>query len=429
MLVLIGAAASPALAAEAPPAPAGFPHVDWSRDASIYEVNVRQFSPEGTLLAVEQQLPRLSRMGVDIVWLMPVQPIGVKNRKGTLGSYYSVRDYKAVNPEFGTLADLKHLVDEAHKLGLHVILDWVANHTAWDHAWVQAHPDWYKKNEKGEIVSFVYDNGKELEPWTDVVGLDDRQRELWPAMIDAMAFWVRETGIDGFRCDVASLVPIPFWEQAREELTRIKPLFFLAESDDPELQRKAFDMTYDWALFDTLRAVAKGTTDAAAIRTWLEKPKKQYPEDAYRMLFTGNHDTNAWTGSDAELYGPAFRAAAVLAATLPGMPLVYGGQEAYYEKRLAFFEKDPIDWKRLSQAGFYRALLRLKKRNPALRNGAQGGPVEWLETGEPSVLAYRRERDGESVTVAVNLSGQQRQFMVGEQRRSLEPWTWWVSER
>jgi glycosidase len=220
-------------------------HPTWSRQATIYEVNLRQYTPQGSLSAFEAELPRLKAMGVDIVWLMPIHPIGTKERKGTLGSYYAVRDYTGVNPEFGTLADVKRLVARAHALGMKLILDWVANHTAWDHPWVHDHPDWYKKNEKGEIFPVTFGSGPDREEWTDVVALDYTQPALWRAMTDAMAFWLREADIDGFRCDVAGLVPTPFWEQARAELERIKPVFMLAEWNEPELHAKAFDMTYD----------------------------------------------------------------------------------------------------------------------------------------------------------------------------------------
>ena len=385
----------------------GVRHPEWARQANIYEVNLRQYTPEGTLAAFERHLPRLRRMGVDILWLMPVQPIGQKNRKGTLGSYYSVSDYLAVNPEFGTMADFRRLVAAAQGMGMRVIIDWVANHTAWDHRWVSKHPEWYLKDAQGEIHSYVYDNGHELEYWTDVVGLDYTNPAVWDGMADAMCHWVEHTGIDGFRCDVAGLVPTPFWERVRAQLDSIKPVFMLAEWSDPVLHERAFDMTYDWALHDAMKQIACG--EAAGpdhLAQYLRKAAQTFPADAYRMTFTSNHDKNAWEGHDLELFGDGFRAFAVLAATLPGMPLVYGGQEAVLDTRLAFFEKQPIDWRDLPLASFYTELLRLKHDHRALSNGDAGAPVELLACDNPSVFAFRRARDGDEVSVAVNLSAQ-----------------------
>lgn len=412
-----------------------FPHVPWSRQASIYEVNLRQYTAEGTLAAFCRELPRLAAMGVGMLWLMPVQPIGQLNRKGSLGSYYAVADYCAVNPEFGTLEDFKHLVRQAHGQGMRVILDWVANHTAWDHPWVTQHPDWYKKNEAGEIHSYIYRSSLEAEPeyWTDVVGLDYAAAPaLWPAMIHAMAWWVRETGIDGFRCDVASLVPTPFWERARRELDAIKPMFMLAESDAPELHASAFDMTYDWRLYETLKAIAQGQAGAQALKDWWEKEQAAYPADAYRMRYTSNHDINSWHGDDASHYGPAFEAMAVLAAMLPGMPLVYSGQESMLARKLAFFERDPITWGQRPLQAFYTRLLTLKARHPALLNGARGGGLEWLYSSSPDVLAFRREVSagvlgrlpGQTLDVVVNLSPALRQH--GGQ--PLPGWGWRLTE-
>jgi glycosidase len=385
--------------------PTPFAHVPWSHQASIYEVNVRQYTPEGTLSAFEAHLPRLAAMGVGILWFMPIQPIGILNRKGGLGSYYSIRDYTAVNPEFGTLADFRRVVARAHALGMKVILDWVANHTAWDHPWVTGHPDWYRKDARGEIHAYTYLATPEAEPeyWTDVVGLDYRAPDLWPAMTEAMRFWLQEADIDGFRCDVASLVPTPFWEQARVALEAIKPVFMLAESDAVDLHAKAFDMTYDWRLYDALKLVAKGQAGAADIRAWWAREQATYPPDAYRMRYTANHDSNSWHGHDAEFYGPAFEAMAVLAATLPGMALVYSGQEAGLDRQLAFFEKDLIDWRDLPRAAFYTHLLQLKQHHSALGNGREGGTLEWLDSADPAVLGYRRQRGDDRVTITVHL--------------------------
>ncbi len=398
--------------------PVSRPHVAWAKNANIYEVNIRQFTAEGTIPAFAKQLPRLKKMGVKIIWLMPVQPIGAKNRKGTLGSYYSIRDYTAVNPEFGTMADFKQMVRTAQGLGMKVILDWVANHTAWDHPWIKQHPDWYKGNAAGEIVSYNFDNGREVEYWTDVVGLDYKQPALWPAMIDAMKFWVHETGIDGFRCDVAMLMPEPFWVQARTELDAIKPMFMLAEAAEPALHARAFDATYHWKLQELLVEIAQGKKTANDLRVFYRSPDPAFAPDAWRMNFTSNHDINSWHGHDGEKYGAGFEAFATLAATLPGIPLVYGGQEGTLDKRIAFFEKDPIDWKGYKRMPLYTRLLTLKTRNPALWNGTAGGALAFQETGSPNVVAFTRTRGRNKVLVVANLSATAQASPFG----TLAPW-------
>lgn len=409
--------------------PAQHAHLDWTRNATIYEVNIRQFSREGTINAFARDLPRIAKMGVKILWIMPVQPIGVKERKGSLGSYYAIRDYTAVNPEFGTQADFNAMVRTAHKLGMKVILDWVANHTAWDHDWARAHPDWYKKNKAGEIGSYEYDNGREVEYWTDVIGLDYRQPALWDEMIAAMRHWVEVGDVDGFRCDVASLVPIPFWQRARAELEKTKPLFMLAESNDPAIH-VAFDMSYDWKLWDAFEAIARGKGDARTLRSWLAARDQGFPADAYRMAFTSNHDINSWRTSDADLFGARFAAFAVLAATLPDMPLIYNGQESGLTRKIAFFERDPIDWGRYANAALYTRLLALKARHAALRNGAQGGPVVEIETGDDHVFAFSRRQGSDQVRVAVNLSDTARSVAgLGEKPVRLAPWGYVIRER
>ncbi|ALK90486.1 alpha-amylase family glycosyl hydrolase [Limnohabitans sp. 103DPR2] len=397
-------------------------HVSWSRSANIYEVNVRQYTPEGTLNAFAAHLPRLQQMGVDILWLMPIHPIGKLKRKGKLGSYYAVSDYKAINPEFGKLKDFKALVQQAHELGMKVIIDWVANHTAWDHEWVKQHPEWYLKNDKGQIQSYRYDNGTEVEDWTDVVGLDYSQKPLWTAMIQAMQYWVKETDIDGFRCDVAHLLPLKFWQQARAKLDAQKPMFMLAESDDAQLHDAAFDMTYDWALQDVLKKIAKGQADVRDLKDYLASAANALPTDGYRMTFTANHDTNSWHNHDAGHFGDAFAAMAVIAATFPGMPLVYGGQESGLNKMLQFFEKDTIDWQNFKHEKLYANLLAMKKKHPALHNGALGAPVEVFDAENHHILAFRRQKGIDVVSVQVNMSGQNQSFNLHGKPRKLGAW-------
>ena len=381
-------------------------HPAWAAHATIYEVNIRQYTSEGTFRAFEPHLARLRRMGVDILWIMPVNPISQKMRKGTLGSYYAVSDYYKVNPEYGTLDDFRHLVDEAHTLGFKVILDWVANHTGWDNAWVGEHPDWYKRNAKGELEGYHYTDLSDHheETWADVIGLDYAKPEVRAGMIAAMGWWVTATGIDGFRCDVAWTLPVDFWDQARVELDRIKPVFMLAEADTPELQLRAFDMTYDWALYHLLVKVARGQADAHDLAALYANPARRYPSGAYRMAFTSDHDENSWNGTDRELYGEGAEAMAVLAATLPGMPLIYSGQESALDKRLAFFDKDSIDWGNHRRSAFYARLLALKHRHAALANDLVAGSLELVETGNPKVFAFQRRRGTDTVRVVVNLS-------------------------
>jgi glycosidase len=402
-------------------------HPAWSRSANVYEVNLRQYSKEGTLNAFAASLPRLKAMGVDIIWLMPIHPIGQKNHKGTLGSYYAVKDYTAVNPDYGSIDDLRKLVKQAHALGMHVILDWVGNHTAWDNPWLEQHPDWFKKNAQGDIYSVSFKNeAGDNEEWTDVVGLDYSNQELWKGMTDAMAYWVREAGIDGFRCDAAGLVPTAFWEQARAQLDKIKPVFMLAEWNEPALHDKAFDASYDWPLSDIMKKIGKGQAGAAELRAYVTKSPKAYSRDAYRLQFTNNHDINSWQGTDKELYGPAWGAMTVLSYTLPGIPLIYNGQESRLDKQLAFFEKDPIDWKTYELEGFYTGLNTLKKQNPALSNGAAGGALQLLDVGNDQLFAFKRQQGANQVRVIVNPTNQLQKYkLAGDEGQAvLKPWRW-----
>jgi glycosidase len=392
-------------------------HTDWSKQASIYQINIRQYSEEGTIKAVERDLPRIKALGVTILWLMPIQPIGVKNRKGTLGSNYSVADYLAVNPAFGTKDDFKEFVNAAHALGLYVILDWVANHSAWDNPWVTTNPEYYKKNEHGEIYDYTYWNGKEFEYWTDVVGLNYEAPALWTAMTDALLYWVKECGVDGYRCDVAHLVPITFWEQARAVLEQVKPVFMLAEWCTPEMHR-AFDMTYNWDLYEMFVEIAAGHKNAADLAQLVGAPDG-FQNHAIRMLFTTNHDKNAWEGHDVELFGDKFDVFAALAFTLKGMPLFYNGQESVLGKRLAFFEKDPIDWATYERTTLFQTLTALKHANTALGNGQYGAPVELL-AGDDAIFAFRRSNATNSVTVIANLSGEVQSYHGIE----LAPWAY-----
>jgi glycosidase len=380
-------------------------HPEWSRNANIYEVNIRQFTPEGTFQALGKALPRLKDLGADIIWLMPINPIGVKNRKGPLGSYYSIKDYMAVNPEYGTMDDLKDLVKSAHEKGMHVIIDWVANHTAWDNRLMTDHPDWYTRDSTGKVVS-PFD-------WSDVADLNYDKKELWDYMIGAMKFWLQQADIDGFRCDVAGMVPVEFWNQARTELDKVKPVFMLAEAEEPSHHLAAFDMSYSWELYHIFNQIAKGEKNALDIETYFIKQDTLYPKDAYRMLFTSNHDENSWNGTEYERLGPGVLTFAMLTVTLPGMPLIYNGQEAAFTRRLKFFEKDSITWDGYKLKDFYKNLLALKHTNQALWNGSYGGRLERIGTNaDTNILAFIREKEGERIFVIANLSDKMPEFKL-----------------
>ena len=383
-------------------------HSDWSKDDVIYEVNIRQYTPEGSFKAFEKHLPRLKEMGVDILWLMPIHPIGEKNRKGSLGSYYSVKDYLAVNPEFGSKDDFRSLVAKAHDLGMFVILDWVANHTAWDNVWVENHSDWYVKDSSGNFIS-PFD-------WTDVIKLDYENEEMRRAMKDALIYWVEEENIDGYRCDVAAEVPTEFWNEASAELNAVKPVFMLAEAELPEHHNEAFDMSYAWEMHHVMNETAKGNKNANDIHEVLQKNMARFPEGSYRMHFTSNHDENSWNGTVYERMGDAAKTFAVLTYVMPGMPLIYSGQEAALDKRLAFFEKDSIDWSSLELLDFYTELNSIKEDHPALWNGTAGGSYERIpiQNGE-EVLFILREKNGNKVLGIFNLSPEEQIIQAGDE--------------
>lgn len=368
----------------------------WAENANIYEVNIRQYTDEGTIKAFEAHLPRLQEMGVKILWLMPIQPIGKKNRKGSLGSYYSISDYAAVNPEFGTLDDVKRLVQKAHDSEMYVILDWVANHSAWDNPWVK-NEGWYTLDSIGNMIPPVPD-------WSDVADLNYDNHDMRAAMIRAMKFWITETDMDGFRCDMAGMVPADFWPAVRSTLDQIKPVFMLAEGEGPQYH-DAFDMSYTWEIHHTMRAIANGEKNANDIAGIILGKQESYPENAYLMQFTSNHDENSWQGTVYERLAGGVKTFAVLTATVPGMPLIYSGQEAGLNKRLAFFEKDTINWENLSLADFYKTLLSLKTKNKALWNGSKGGALQRLSSdNDEAVFAFLRESSGDQVLVVLNLS-------------------------
>jgi glycosidase len=382
-------------------------HPEWSKNANIYEVNIRQYTKEGTFNAFQEHLPRLREMGVDILWLMPIHPIGEKNRKGTLGSYYSVKDYKAVNPEYGTMEDFKALVDKGHEMGFRIILDWVANHTAWDNPWIYDHPEWYTKDSTGQMIA-PFD-------WTDVAELDFDNPALRDAMIDALKFWVEEADIDGYRCDVAGEVPTDFWNRAKQELDAVKPVFMLAEAEQTDLHEYAFHMTYAWELHHIYNEIAKGKMNATAIDSYYQKMDTTYNMlNAFRMNFITNHDENSWNGTIEERLGDGAEVFAMLTYTLPGMPLIYSGQESGLDKRLEFFEKDFIEWDYESKwLPFYTKMIQLKHNNEALWNGAFGSEYSDIPTTEEEkILAFERVKGDNGLFIMANLTEEMVNFKL-----------------
>jgi len=391
-------------------------HPDWTRAATLYELNTRQFTPEGTFRAAMAHLPRLDSLGVDIVWLMPIHEIGVLNRKGTLGSPYSVRDYYSVNHEFGTLDDLRAFVDSAHALGMHVILDWVANHTAWDNVLVQEHPDWYARDWKGDFTPTPWYD------WSDVIDLDYSHPGLRQYMIEAMAYWVREADVDGFRCDVAGFVPLGFWNEARRELDAIKPVFMLAEWESRDLVADAFDATYAWSWNTALHHVTIDGADLGALIGYYAWNEGAFPPNGMRMTFVSNHDKNSWEGTQFEQFGAGLEAAIVLSVVGDGLPLIYNGQEAGNPRRLAFFDKDSIAWRDHPIGELYRRLFALKHANTALWNARWGATmIKVPNSDDTRVLSFVRQNDQDTVFAVFNLSADARSVTF---RESLFPGTY-----
>lgn len=377
-------------------------HPKWAENAVIYEFNTRQFTPEGTFRAAATHLPRLQELGVDVLWMMPVQPIGVKQRKGSLGSYYAISDYTSVNPEFGTREDMVQFISTAHDLGLKVILDWVANHTAPDHAWVE-NTGWHLRDSVGNLV-VRYD-------WTDIAELNYDNPQMRRAMKDAMLWWVDSMGVDGFRCDVAMEVPTEFWNETIVELQKHRPdIFMLCEAEQTDLTEKTFDMYYGWDLHHIMNAIAKQKTDVDSLRRYLAKADTLFPAEAIRMNFTSNHDENSWNGTEFERMGPgAVKTMAALTYLLPGMPLIYSGQETGLDHRLRFFDKDTIQWQKNSPyQTLYKALNNLRKTNDALKSQPNGGKIVYLQNNNPkNILSFSRAVYDNQVVALFNLSDQQ----------------------
>jgi glycosidase len=380
----------------------------WTEQSNIYEVNVRQYTPEGTFKAFEKSLPRLQQMGVKILWFMPINPIGIEGRKMTssdLGSYYAVMNYKEVNPEFGTMDDWKELVKDAHSKGFKVIIDWVPNHTSPDNPWIKEHPAFYKRDANGNTV---YDND-----YTDTRNLNYENKELQDSMISAMKFWINETGIDGFRCDHVDPMPIDFWQKCISELRGIKDVFMLAESEKPEFHYAGFDATYAWNIMWTTVNVAQGKQTLLDLDSVLTHNFTTFPKNAERMYFTTNHDENSWNGTEFEKYGDAYKAFALFSQTMyESVPLIYSGQEVPNKKRLKFFVKDPIIWNKYEMAPFYSKLLHLRENNEALAADAAYKKV--VSCNDVAIFSYIRQKGNHKILVVLNLSGEPQSFTIKE---------------
>lgn len=369
---------------------------DWVKDAVIYEIFPRAYSEKGTFKEIEKDIPRLKELGVSVIWLMPIHPIGEVKRKGTYGSPYSIKDYYKINPDYGTEEDFRSLVETAHKNGIKVIIDLVINHTSWDNELIVKHPEWYVKDESGRIVSPNSD-------WTDVADLNYDNPELRKYMLEMMKYWVREFDIDGYRCDVAELVPIDFWNEARRELDKIKPVLMLAEGSLPEQHLEAFDLTYSWNVYDALSRIIRKGHLPSVLDAVLESERYKFPKGSLRLRFNENHDKPRATkffGDDGALVS------ALIVNTIPGVPLIYNGQEFGDTKNLSLFEKETMSRDTSNERGrrfyaFYKKLFNFRKNSLALRRGEM---IRAKTLNDDKVYVFWRKFEDEAVLVIVNLS-------------------------
>ncbi len=388
--------------------------------AIIYEANIRQYSKEGTFDAFTKDIPELKKLGVKIIWLMPVFPISKTKRKATgggfanlikdpekrkkmLGSYYAVSDFTKINPEFGTINDFRELVKKSHENDMYVILDWVPNHTGWDHEWLKNHPEYYTQNEKGEIIH------PEGTDWTDVADLNYSNLEMRKEMIADMKYWLTQEKVDGFRCDVAGSVPLGFWQESIPQLRKEKSIFMLAEAWEPELMKEdLFDMVYGWDRHHTMNRMAKETNPVKNWNENMEKDIVRYERDDVLMTFVTNHDENSWNGTVSERMGKAAEALTVLSYVAPGMPLIYSGQEYNLDHRLKFFEKDSIPKKKKNMWYLLEKLGKLKANNSALNSDASYKSI--IDDGD--VLVIEREKSGKKLIYIASLSNENQKIKL-----------------
>ena len=392
----------------------------------IYEVNIRQYSPEGSFNAFTKDIPQLKELGVKIIWVMPIFPISQTKRKATggdnskfasdmpkeeqhkyLGSYYAVSDFKKVNPEFGTIEDFRNLVQTAHENGIYVILDWVPNHTGWDHVWIKEHPEFYTKNAKGEIIDPINPETGKTWGWTDVADLNYNNQNLRKEMTADMLHWIKNENIDGFRCDVAGNVPLDFWKQAIPQLRKEKNIFMLAEAWEPALLKdNLFDMAYGWDGHHTLNKIAQGKETVKNFDAYIEKIIKDYEANDILMNFVDNHDENSWNGTIKSRLGAAEEAMTALTYFMPGMPLIYSGNEYGLEHSLKFFEKDSIPKTKGKQWELRAKLGKIKNEMGALNGGKNKAAYKKITASNENVLAFERTKNGKKVIYLANLSSQ-----------------------
>ena len=410
------------------------------KDGVIYEANIRQYSESGKFQDFTKDIYKLKDLGVKIIWLMPIHPISKTNRKGTLGSYYSISDYKAVNPEFGNKDDLDELIKEAHKHGILVILDWVANHTGWDHKWIENKPDYYTKNENGEITDPINPSTGESWGWTDVADLNFDNMEMQNEMIEAMEYWVKEHEIDGYRLDAAHSCPASFWKKSIERLKKIKNVLMLAESDGYHTGGfeliELFDMSYNWSGHHVLNRIYKKENNSEDLKININRNLNDYSSKHVLMNFTSNHDENTWAGTVFDRYGDGAKTFAALTYFLPGIPLIYNGQEYGLNKRLEFFEKDFITKKQTDFYEFYSNLNSLKKENNLLDIDSEI-KFEIIETNNKNLICYKRTKNNDSMYFVANLSEKSQEIntdfsetlkslnsdkMISLKKNSLDPW-------
>lgn len=394
----------------------------------IYEANIRQYSPEGTFSEFTKDIPELKKLGVKVIWLMPVYPISMKNRKATpdlsiedikdpeekekyLGSYYAISDYTAINPEFGSMEDFDELINTAHDNGMYVILDWVANHTGWDHKWIEKHPEYYHKDKNGNVTDPINPDTGESWGWTDVAHLNYENDSLWKAMRDEMVYWVKEKNIDGFRCDVAGNVTTDFWNYVVPELKKEKEIFMLAESEDKDLFYEAFDMGYNWEGHHIMNEIAQGEMSVKDWDDYMTKIDSTYQEDDYLMNFITNHDENSWNGTVKERMGEASETMLAFTYALPGMPLIYSGQEYGMDKHLKFFEKDSIPKTKGKLWDIHVKLGELKNTNEALHGAKQAASYKRLSTSnDENIIAFERSKNDETLLYLANFSDESQEF-------------------
>ena len=415
-------------------------NINQIKDGVIYEANIRQYSESGKFEDFTKDIYKLKDLGVKIIWLMPIHPISKTNRKGTLGSYYSISDYKAVNPEFGSKEDLDELIKEAHKHDILVILDWVANHTGWDHKWIKNKPDYYTKNENGEITDPINPSTGESWGWTDVADLNFDNMDMQNEMIEAMEYWVKEHDIDGYRLDAAHSCPASFWKKSIKRLKKIKNVLMLAESDGYHTGGfeliELFDMSYNWSGHHVLNRIYKKENNSEDLKLNINRNLNDYSSKHVLMNFTSNHDENTWAGTVFNRYGDGAKTFAALTYFLPGIPLIYNGQEYGLNKRLEFFEKDFIPKKQSDFYEFYSNLNSIKKENNILDIDSEI-KFEIIETNNKNLICYKRTKNNDSMYFVANLSEESQEIntefsetlkslnsdkMISLKKNSLDPW-------